>query len=156
MTVFDFRFTVPAPVEALSEFHFQTGILKALTPPLMIMKVHQFDPLADGSIGRFTMWMGPVPVPWTAQHSNVSPLSFTDTQIAGPMKFWKHTHTFRAIDGQSSEVHEHIEFEHHSGLKGLWSRLLFPKPALYALFCYRSWVTRRAATRIWQEQKSAA
>lgn len=148
MPVFDFRFTVPAPVEAVSAFHFQTGILKALTPPLMIMQVHRFDPLANGSIGEFTMWMGPVPVRWTAEHSNVTPLCFTDTQIAGPMKFWKHTHTFRAIDADTSEVHEHIKFEHHSGLKGLWSRLLFPRPALFLLFRYRCWVTRRAAKAI--------
>ena len=48
MTVFDFRFTVNAPLQAVSEFHFQPGILKTLTPPLMIMQVHRFDPLANG------------------------------------------------------------------------------------------------------------
>jgi ligand-binding SRPBCC domain-containing protein len=147
MPVFDFRFRVMAPVEAVSAFHFQTGILKALTPPLMIMQVHRFDPLANGSIGQFTMWMGPIPVRWTAEHSDVSSLGFTDTQIAGPMKSWKHTHRFTAIDANSSEVHEHIEFEHHRGIRGLWSRLLFPRAALYALFTYRSWVTRRAVRR---------
>jgi ligand-binding SRPBCC domain-containing protein len=147
MPVFDFRFRVAAPVEAVSAFHFQTGILKALTPPLMIMQVHRFDPLANGSIGRFTMWMGPIPVPWTAEHSEVSPQGFIDTQIAGPMKSWKHTHRFSPIDANNSEVHEHIEFEHHRGLRGLWSRLLFPRPALYALFIYRSWATRRAVRR---------
>lgn len=144
MPVFDFRFQVAAPVEAVSAFHFQQGILKALTPPLVIMQVHRFDPLANGSIGRFTMWMGPIPVRWTAEHSNVSPLGFTDTQIAGPMKSWKHTHRFSSIDTDHSEVHEHIEFEHDRGLKGLWSRMLFPRLALKALFMYRSWVTRRA------------
>lgn len=62
MPIFDYRFTVAAPLEAVSAFHFQTGILKAFTPPLMIMQVHRFDPLANGSIGEFTMWMGPIPV----------------------------------------------------------------------------------------------
>ena len=87
MPVFDFRFTVAAPLAAVSAFHFQTGILKALTPPLMIMQVHRFDPLANGSIGEFTIWMGPIPVRWVAEHSEVSQTGFIDTQIHGPMKF---------------------------------------------------------------------
>jgi ligand-binding SRPBCC domain-containing protein len=148
MPVFDYRFTVDAPVEAVSAFHFQTGILKVLTPPFMIMQVHRFDPLANGSIGEFTMWMGPIPVCWRAEHSEVSETGFTDTQTAGPMKFWRHTHRFIPMSSVITEVHEHIEFQHHRGLRGLWSRLLFPRPALIALFAYRCWVTRRAVTRM--------
>ncbi|HQX51786.1 MAG TPA: hypothetical protein PLR25_17835 [Planctomycetaceae bacterium] len=147
MKNFDYVFTVAASVEAVSAFHFQTGILKALTPPLMIMQVHRFDPLANGSIGEFTIWMGPIPVRWTAEHSNVSPEGFIDTQINGPMKFWQHTHRFHAMDADTTVVHDHIVFEHHAGLRGLWSRLLFPRPALFALFTYRRWATRRALRR---------
>lgn len=148
MHVFDFRFTVAAPLDAVSAFHFQIGILKALTPPLMIMQVHRFDPLANGSIGEFTMWMGPIPVRWVAEHSEVSRTGFIDTQIQGPMKFWKHTHRFSSISPDMTEVHEHIEFEHHSGLRGLWSRILFPRPALIVLFSFRRWATRRAVKRL--------
>lgn len=143
MPVFDYRFVVDAPVAAVSAFHFEPGILKTLTPPLMIMQVHRFDPLANGSIGEFTMWMGPVPVRWKAEHSNVSDTSFTDTQVAGPMKSWVHTHTFTAVNDCRTEVHEHIEYEHFSGLKGVWSHLLFPKPALFALFNIRKMITQR-------------
>jgi ligand-binding SRPBCC domain-containing protein len=154
--VFNFRFRVEASLESVSAFHFQTGILKVLTPPLMIMQVHRFDPLANGSIGQFTMWMGPVPVHWTALHSDVSPESFTDTQISGPMKSWRHTHRFIRIDDHTTEVNEHIEYEHHSGLRGLWSRLLFPRIALFALFTWRSIVTRRAARKIDEQRKAKA
>ena len=147
MPVFDFRFTVDAPVAAVSAFHFEPGILKILTPPLMIMQVHKFEPLAEGSIGEFTMWMGPIPVKWKAVHSNVSELQFTDTQESGPMKAWVHTHTFNAIDDSHTEVHEHIEFEHFGGLKGAWSRLLFPKPGLFALFTIRKMITRREVAK---------
>lgn len=143
MPIFDFRFTVDAPLEAVSAFHFEPGILKTLTPPLMIMQVHKFEPLSNGSIAEFTMWMGPVPVRWKAEHSGVSQTGFTDTQTSGPMKSWVHTHTFTAIDERTTEVHEHIEFEHFSGLRGLWSRLLFPRPALLGLFTVRKLITRR-------------
>ena len=156
MPVFNYRFRVQASLESVSEFHFQTGILKKLTPPLMIMQVHRFDPLANGSIGEFTMWMGPIPVRWTALHSDVSKESFTDTQVAGPMKSWRHTHRFLRIDEHTTDVDEHIEFEHHSGLRGLWSRLLFPRPALLALFTWRAFVTRRAAAKIEQQRRSTS
>ena len=147
MPIFDYRFTVDAPLAAVSAFHFEPGILKTLTPPLMIMQVHRFDPLANGSIGEFTMWMGPIPVRWKAEHSDVSKQSFTDTQVAGPMKKWVHTHTFSVIDDETTEVHEHIEFEHFGGLRGLWSRLLFPVPALRLLFAIRKRITRREVAK---------
>jgi hypothetical protein len=153
--VFDYRFQVPATVDAVADFHFQTGILKSLSPPLMLLQVHRFDPLAEGSIGDFTMWMGPVPVHWRAEHKNVSRAGFTDVQVAGPMKRWEHTHRFTAIDANTSEVHEHIEFEHHTGWRGIWSRMLFPKPALLALFFWRSLVTRRAAAKIDRAARAA-
>lgn len=147
MPVFDFQFTVDAPLDAVSAFHFEPGILKTLTPPLMIMQVHQFEPIAEGSIAEFTMWMGPVPVRWKAVHSNVGEHQFTDTQESGPMKFWAHTHTFRSLDANRTEVHEHIEYQHFGGLKGVWSRLLFPKPALYALFTIRKMITRKQVAK---------
>lgn len=147
MPTFDYRFTVKAPVSAVSAFHFEPGILKTLTPPLMIMQVHRFDPLAEGAIGEFTMWMGPIPVRWTARHSGVSEAQFTDTQIAGPMKRWVHTHRFTPIDSDNTEVHEHIEFEHHSGLRGIWSRMLFPRIGLVSLFTIRKMITRREVTK---------
>ena len=151
MTVFDFRFTVNATLQAVSEFHFQPGILKTLTPPLMIMQVHRFDPLANGSIGEFTMWMGPIPVRWKALHSDVSETTFTDTQVSGPMKSWVHCHTFTALDEQTTEVHEHVEFEHFGGLKGLLSLLLFPHPALFVLFTIRKIITRLQIRRLLQK-----
>ncbi len=145
--MFDYRFTVQAPLAAVSAFHFEPQILKTLTPPLMIMQVHRFDPLAEGSIGEFTMWMGPIPVRWKAQHSSVSETSFTDSQVAGPMKSWVHTHTFTAIGDTETEVHEHIEFEHFGGLKGVWSRLLFPPVGLNVLFGIRKRITRREVAK---------
>ncbi len=147
MPIFDYRFQVPATADAVAAFHFQPGILKRLTPPLMIMRVHRFEPLAEGSVAEFTMWMGPIPVRWKAVHSDVTRHGFTDTQVCGPMKSWQHTHQFHDAGNGTTEVHEHIVFEHHRGLRGLWSRLLFPPFALRLLFAIRSRITRRELTQ---------
>lgn len=147
MPVFDFRFTVDASVDVVSAFHFEPAILKALAPPLMILQVHHFEPLGEGSISDFTMWMGPVPIRWKAVHSRVSASGFTDTQVTGPMRSWVHTHSFVATGENTTEVHEHIEYEHAGGLRGLRSRLLFSHIGLLALFTIRKVITRREIRR---------
>lgn len=149
MPTFDYRFQVDAPVAAVSAFHFEPGILKTLTPPLMVMKVARFEPLAENSVAEFTMWMlGIIPVHWKAVHSGVSESGFTDTQVAGPMKSWVHTHRFNPAGEGTTEVHEHIEFEHDSGLRGIWSRMLFPIIGLKVLFAIRARITRREVKRL--------
>ncbi len=145
MREFNFSFTVDAPLDKVVAFHYAPNALKRLTPPPMIMQVHRFDPLADGSIADFTMWLGPLPIRWTAVHSNVErDKQFTDTQQSGPMQHWVHTHSFTVLSENKTQVTEHIEYEYYPGVKGLFSRLLFAPPGLFGLFTYR-----KMATRFW-------
>ncbi len=142
MQTFDYSFTVNAPLSAVSAFHHDTRILKKLTPPPIFVQIHHFEPLGEGSKAEFTLWFGPIPVRWKAIHSQVSPTGFTDTQASGPLRHWAHTHRFTAVSPQRTQVHEHIEFEHDGGMRGLLSRLLFAKPGLFLLFTARKLLTR--------------
>lgn len=142
MPTFDFNFTVDAPVSAVSNFHHDTRILKKLSPPPIFVQIHRFEPLGDGSEAEFTLWFGPLPLRWSAIHSNVSPYGFTDTQAKGPLEDWQHTHTFTAVSPEVTQVHEHIEYNHKPGLSGILTRLLFNKIGLYFLFTARKWLTR--------------
>lgn len=147
MPVFDYRFTVPAGLEAVRDFHRDTSALKTLTPPPTIVQLHSIEPMAEGSVSRFTLWVGPLPLKWTAVHRNVSDRGFTDIQAEGPAAKWEHTHTFTPLDEEHTEIHEHIEYAHKRGLWGLVTRLLFSKPNLWFMFGYRSWITRRRLAR---------
>ncbi len=142
MPVFDFRFTVAAPLEAVQEFHADTRALKRLTPPPTIVQLHSIEPMAEGSVSLFTLWVGPLPLKWRAVHRDVTELGFTDVQESGPAKKWEHTHTFKELTPGSTEIHEHIEYEHKSGFWGIVTRLLFNKPSLYITFTYRKLATR--------------
>lgn len=146
MPVFDFRFDVDAPLDAVQAFHHDTSALKVLTPPPAIVQLHHLEPLGEGSVSTFTVWMGPLPIRWEATHSGVGPNGFTDTQTSGPMRRWVHTHTFTAVDERRTSIHEHIEYEYFGGLAGLKGRLIFPKPALLAMFTWRKFITRRKLT----------
>ena len=79
MPVFDFSFEVDAPLAVVQEFHHGTSALKQLTPPPTIVQIQSVEPLAEGSISRFTLWVGPLPLRWTAIHKNVSGNGFTGT-----------------------------------------------------------------------------
>ena len=145
---FDHTFVLPASLAAVAAFHRDARALPRLTPPPIWVQLHRVDPLGEGSIADFTLWFGPLPVRWVAVHSQVDPRQgFTDTQQSGPLKDWRHTHRFEAVDADTTRVSEHVDFQHHSGWRGWLSRLLYNRPALEFLFFYRGWVTRRGLHR---------
>lgn len=150
MNRFHYRFIVRAPLETVAEFHRDPRALRRLTPPPIWVQFHHLEPLAENSIAEFSLWFGPFPVRWRALHTNVHPLSgFTDTQIQGPLRYWQHTHTFSALDPQTTQISETIEYEHPQGWRGLLTRLLYSPIALRVLFFYRQW-----STRLWLGRKS--
>lgn len=144
MPVFDTSFDVNASLEAVSAFHADTRALKRLNPPFVVVQLHRVDPMAEGSVSEFTLWMGPLPVRWRAVHSQVSDRGFTDTQESGPLAFWRHSHRFEALGENHTRIHEYIEYAYPSGWRGLLPRMLFGRLGLTALFSYRKWATRRA------------
>jgi ligand-binding SRPBCC domain-containing protein len=147
MSIFEYHFTVRAPLTAVAAFHHDTSALRRLTPPPVFVQLHRVEPLAEGSVSEFTLWFGPLPVRWTAVHSRVGAHGFTDTQTAGPLKHWQHTHRFTALDSARTRVDERIDYAHYPGPRGLLSRLLFSRLALRLLFTYRALATRRALER---------
>ena len=104
MPAFSYYFTVRAPLQAVCDFHHDTSALKKLTPPPTIVQLIDIEPLCEGSVSKFTLWVGPLPLRWTAVHRNVSLHGFTDIQIAGPAKKWEHTHTFISLSQKMTEI----------------------------------------------------
>ena len=147
MPVFDYKFTVRASLQAVRDFHHDTSALKRLTPPPTIVQLHNVEPLAEGSISTFTLWVGPLPLRWEAIHRGVSDKGFTDVQSKGPAKKWVHTHTFTPITADNTEIREHIEYEHDNGFWGVVTRVLFARPNLYLMFAYRKYATRWSLRR---------
>lgn len=142
MPEFNYRFTVSAPLSAVRNFHRDTSALKRLTPPPTIVQLHSIEPLDEGSVSKFTLWVGPLPLHWTAVHRNVGEHGFTDVQSQGPAKKWEHTHTFVPLTDDTTEIREHIEFDHKNGFWGVVTRVLFARPNLYFMFTFRKYATK--------------
>jgi len=144
MRQFSHCFEVRAPIERVAEFHRDTQALRKLSPPPMFVTFNKLQPLAEGSLADFTLWLGPIPVRWVAVHSAVDPRQgFTDSQKIGPFDTWVHRHTFRSLGDQLTEVIDEIQAEPGKQfVGGLVSRLMWL--GLPVLFAYRAWQTRRS------------
>lgn len=148
MQYFLHEFQVNAPIERVANFHSDTSTLKLLTPPPLFVRFNNLQPLSEGSVADFTMWLGPLPINWVAVHSDVNPIEgFTDSLVKGPFETWIHRHTFRRLDHDMCEVKDEIQAEPGNGIfRGLLSRLMWFNLPL--LFAYREWQTRRAVEKL--------
>ena len=142
MSRFQYSFSVNNKLEHVRNFHSDPRALKDLTPLPIFLTIQQIEPLAEGSHSKFTLWVGPFPIRWHAQHRDVNDSGFTDIQIAGPMRTWEHSHRFEAVSANQTIIHEDIKYQHFDGLCGLFTRVLFCKPGLYFLFTARKFLTR--------------
>lgn len=137
------RFVVRAPLSQVAEFHNRPESMAAITPPPMIVRMHRAPAaITAGEEMSFTLWVGPLPIHWTARLEDVTANGFTDRQVSGPFASWAHRHTYSALDDQTTAVNDDIELElkRHPvwWVIGLGMRLGLP-----FLFFYRGLMTRR-------------
>lgn len=147
MRQYSHHFKVRAPLESVAEFHHDSRALKQLTPPPLFVSFNKVDPLAEGSVADFTMWLGPLPIHWVATHSEVDPMQgFTDTQTTGPFEVWVHRHGFESVDDNNTNVIDQVQAKPSNHLFwGIVSRFMWL--TLPILFAYRSRQTRSALER---------
>ena len=137
------RFVVDAPLAAVADFHALSASMAAITPPPVVVRLHRAPArLDEGDRMEFTLWLGPLPMHWLAGIDDVSPTGFTDRQLRGPFRHWKHRHAFAPVDETTTAVVDEIELALRPhplwGLVGLGMWLSLP-----LLFAYRGWKTRR-------------
>lgn len=144
-TVFIKRSIMPGTLQQLWDFHAHPKAFSRLTPPPIFIQMHtnRLKSLTDGMVD-FTMWLGPIPIHWRAQHEpGPTPTSFIDRQLIGPLAYWEHQHLMETVPG-GVQLTDHITLEHKPGLAGLLSRLMFDGLPLRLFFTYRHLRTRLA------------
>ncbi|MBX2906642.1 MAG: SRPBCC family protein [Taibaiella sp.] len=84
-----------------------------------------------------------VPMKWVtliqAVHEGVS---FTDTQLKGPYKLWKHVHTFE-VKPNGVHMSDDVTYELPMGPLGELAHSLFVKKQLEEIFDYRETAVRK-------------
>ncbi len=144
---YEHRFRVAAPVAAVAEFHSRAASMAAITPPPLIVRVHRAPArLGEGDEMEFTMWAGPLPLRWVARIEDVSPEGFTDRQLRGPFREWRHHHAFVQRADDVTEVVDRVDASLRRHV--LWGPVgLAMWIGLPVLFVYRGWKTRRLLER---------
>lgn len=141
--IFTNSFQVHAPLVQVAEFHARSANMAAITPPPVIVRIHQAPQLlSEGDEMAFTLWIGPFPVRWRALISNVTATGFIDHQIAGPFEKWEHHHKFNPVDKTTTQVNDEIHIKLSGqplqAMIGLGMAIGLP-----FLLAYRGWKTRR-------------
>jgi len=144
---FQHHFQVQASLAEVAAFHRQSASMGAITPPPVIVRVHQAPALLNNNDEMaFTLWLGPLPIRWLARIEEVTATGFVDRQVRGPFQQWVHRHTFRAISPTITEVVDEIEIaltdQWFWRIVGWGMYLNLP-----LLFAYRAWQTKRLLQR---------
>lgn len=138
---FHSTFSVQAPLDLVRDFHARSTSMAAITPPPIVVQMHAApERLEEGDRMRFTLWLGPLPMRWTACIEQVSPQGFVDRQIEGPFETWEHTHHFEQA-GEATRVNDTVVYRSKRHLLwGIVGRLM--GAGLPLLFKYRAWRTK--------------
>ena len=116
MPIFEWRGVMPAPADEVFAYHARPGAFRRLAPPWQKMRVlEETGDVFDGRVA-FDLWFGPVKRHWVAEMGSAMPgRQFVDRQVDGPFASWEHVHRFVPIDGERSELLDHIEYSLPAG-----------------------------------------
>lgn len=135
--------TLPAPTDAAFAWHCNDGAFERLTPPWDDVRiVSRTGGIENGARVTLRVKVGPFPLTWEAEHRDYEPgCSFTDVQIRGPFRSWRHRHEIGPWGEGGSRLSDTIDFELPLGALGraLGSHAMRMK--LVAMFRYRHRVT---------------
>lgn len=98
-----FESQLGASARALYDYHAGPSAFGRLLPPWdRVELVGKHPGLINGSVANIIVRRGPLALPGAFEHSNVIEGSeFTDTQLKGPFRRWRHRHRFISTSGDS-------------------------------------------------------
>lgn len=136
---------------ALYDYHACASAFGRLLPPWdRVELVGKHPGLVNGSVANIVVRRGPLALPGAFEHSNVIEGSeFTDTQLKGPFRRWRHRHRFVSNSGDpyapGCRLIDDIEFDLPD--RGVLSGG-FIRAELLRLFRFRHDRTKRDLARI--------
>jgi ligand-binding SRPBCC domain-containing protein len=145
-SVFVASSTIDAPAERVFAFHEEPGALERLTPPWQPVEFVERPPnIKNGS--RAILRVGPWPfrIRWILEHRGyVAGREFSDVQLSGPFRSWKHTHRMTPLGLRACTLEDRIEYQLPFGALGDLLGGWYVQRKLTRLFEFRHRVTAEA------------
>jgi len=113
--------------------------LERITPAFLRFRITTPRPIEmkPGALIDFRLRLHGVPLRWRTRIETFEPeRSFTDVQLAGPYRLWRHRHDFVDVAG-GTEVRDVVDYEMPLGPIGGWARRLFVARSLDRIFDFR-------------------
>jgi ligand-binding SRPBCC domain-containing protein len=113
--------------------------LERITPVFLRFRITTPRPIEmkPGTVIDYRLRLHGVPVKWRTRIETFEPpRSFTDVQIVGPYRRWRHRHDFLEVAG-GTEVRDVVEYETPLGPIGALARRLFVARSLERIFDFR-------------------
>lgn len=129
-------------LEEAWEFFSTPRNLARITPPDLGFRIEEpFDdvPAHTGQLIKYTVrpLLG-VPLKWVTRIEQVeAPFRFTDSQLKGPYRSWRHVHTFEEVPG-GVRMKDRVEYELPLGMLGRLLHAPVVEPRLNRIFDYRT------------------
>jgi len=140
---------IDASAEAVFDWHEAPGAFERLTASWERVRVLRHEGgIKDGA--RVSLLVGPAPISmrWELEHRDYQRgRSFTDTQISGPFRSWKHVHRMIPDGPNACRLEDTIQYELPLGAFGAICGGWFVRRKLGRLFAHRHAVTRQAFAR---------
>lgn len=124
-------------------FHERADVLQLLTPPWQKVRVVRREGgLMVGAEVEFLIPIGPIRIRWLARHTEYERNRlFTDVQVRGPFRCWRHRHEFIPVEG-GTRLTDSIEVRLPGGALAEWLAGWAVRRQLQRMFAYRHDVTR--------------
>lgn len=139
MPIFETQQTFARPVAEVFDFFCRAANLVRVSPPELHMVLEEGPEVLELD-SRLTLkgrrWG--VPQRIVSKVTAFEPgVSFTDEQVEGPFRRWKHTHSFEALPAGGTRTTDRIEFEPPGGALGFLVTARFIEKDLKWVFEYR-------------------
>ena len=98
-------------LEQAFDFFADARNLEAITPPWLRFRIVEAPTRLDrGSRLAYRLHLFGLPVRWLTEIEEWwPPRGFTDVQLEGPYRLWRHTHRLTPVD-RGTEIYDHVRY----------------------------------------------
>lgn len=142
-SLYSYESNISASTADVFAYYKRPATLLRLVPPWEHFKIlRQTGGIEDGGSVTLQVKIGPCNCIWKTIHQDYQEnQQFSDVQVKGPFKYWKHTRSFRSMNANVTNLKDTIQFEIPFGQLGYQLGYSKIRERLNQVFTYRHTLT---------------
>jgi uncharacterized protein (TIGR01777 family) len=131
---------LPFPIQEVFKFFSEASNLERITPPWLGFHIlsQSTKDIKHGTTIDYRLKIHGIPILWRSEISSWNPPNeFTDIQLKGPYRIWKHTHRFSEL-GNGTLMEDRVLYQIPMGYLGKLVAGKYVKKDIFKIFTYRN------------------